>query len=822
MKSFFSRFGYYIFAAALFIAVAVIYCKPVLSGKVLVAGDEIAAVSSQQEPNNYHKETGDYSWWTGSVFSGMPNYQMGGGGTAGKVEWLKPLRTIFFPHNAIGTLLLYFVCFFIMLRCFGVKPWLSIVGAFAIAFSSYFFVIIAAGHGSKTITIPLVSVVIGAFHLIFRRQKYGIGAILTMMFIAMGYVTHPQMTYYIFMMIALLWLAELVMHIKEKKIRSFAVATAIFAGATLIGVGTSMANVFYNAEYVKETMRGGHSDIIRDTPQEEGPDKIAGGLDISYATQWSYGIDETMSFLIPGFMGGSSNYPLGTDSQLYKTLVKKGIGAKNARDFCNAVPMYWGDQPFTSGNVYMGAIICWLFILGLMIVNGPYKWALLAATLFSTALAWGHNWMDLTEFFFKYFPLYSKFRAVSSILIIAEIAMPLLGFIALSKILEGKVEKQKLVKSLYISGGITAGVCLVFALFGGSMFNFKSAYDAQFISQIPDWLYAGIIDERRSLLRSDSWRSFLFIATAFFILWMYAQNKLKSKWVVALLGILVIADMWPVDKRYFNDSYFLSPKQKNQGQYAMMPYEEALLEDPDPHFRVFNLTSDTFNENRTSYYLKSIGGYSAAKLRRYQDLITEHLSQMHLPVINMLNGKYIIVPGENGEPTPQLNPYALGNAWFVDSVVVVDNAAQESDALMEIDLSNTAVTDTTFAEYVSGFTPEHDDQAKIKLTKYTPKYIDYESTSSKNGIAVFSEIYYPHGWKVTIDDQPVNHFRVNYTLRALSVPAGQHRIHFVFDPDSVKKGNTISSIFCILMYLITIAVIVKEIIDYRKRRQANA
>lgn len=817
------KYGAYLVAAAVFVLLAVVYCKPVLSGKVLVAADEVAAVSSQQEPINYHKETGDYSWWTGSVFSGMPNYQMGGGGTVGKVNWLGPLKKIFFPFsNPIWTIILYFICFFILLRCFGIKPTLSIVGALAIAFSSYFFVIIAAGHGSKTITIPLISVVIGAFHLIFRKHKYGVGAVLTMVFVAMGYVSHPQMTYYIYLMIALLWVAELILHIKEKQIAKLAVATAVFLGATAIGIGTSMDNVFYNAEYVRETMRGGHSDIVREDEETEGRDRIAGGLDISYATQWSYGIDETMSFMIPGFMGGANSIDVGKDSKLYRTLVDNGVSSRSAADFCKGVPMYWGDQPFTSGNVYMGAIICFLFLLGLLIVEGPYKWALLAATLFSTALAWGHNCMWLTELFFKYFPLYSKFRAVSSILIVAEIAMPLLGFLAIKQIMDGTVDRKKLFKSLYIAGGVTGGICLLFALFGGAMFSFTSQYDASWSSSLPDWVYDAIVDQRAALLRSDSFRSFLFIAAAFCLLWIYAKGRLKNVWMIAILGVLVLADMWPVDKRYFNDSYFLSPRAKNQNQYEMMPYEASLLADPDPHFRVFNLTTNTFNENRTSYYLKSIGGYSAAKLRRYQDLITEHLSKMHWPVIGMLNAKYIILPGDDGQPKVQLNPYALGNAWFVDDIVVVDNATRESDSLMEIDLSNTAVVDKSFAGNIAGFVPGHDEQANVKLTKYTPKYIDYESTSSKDGVIVFSEIYYPHGWKATIDGQPAEHFRVNYTLRALNVPAGSHKIHFVFDPDSVRKGNTFAGIFCVLMYLIAAAVIAKEVIDCRKRRQINA
>ncbi len=821
-KNISKQYGIYLIAIVVFVLIAFIYCKPVLSGKTLNATDEVLATTALQESARYHQETGDYTWWTGSMFSGMPNYQIGGGGTVGQVNWLKPLQAIFsMGHGPVWTLILYFICFFILLRCFDVKPWLSIVGSLAIAFSSYFFVIIAAGHGNKTITIALISVVIGAFYLLFRKHKYGLGAILTMVFVSMGYSSHPQMAYYLYMMIGLLWIAELILHIKEKKYKQLIIATVIFVGATALGIGTRSSKVFTNAEYVKETMRGGHSEIVRDTIQS-GSTNTSNGLDLSYATQWSYGIDETMTFLIPGFMGGSSSYALGTDSNLYKEFVKRQISINETKAFCQVTPMYWGEQPSTAGNVYMGAIVCFLFILGLIVVNGPYKWALLIATILSTALAWGHNFQWLTELFFKYFPLYSKFRAVSSILVVAEIAMPLLGFIALSQIIEGKIEKKKLLKGMYISGGITGGLCLFFALFGGVLFDFQSSFDSRLIPQMPDWLYTSLINERSLLLKSDSIRSLIFIALAFTLIWIFVKGKLRKGWLIAILGVLIIADMWPVDKRYFNDSFFTTHSKKSQENYQITAYEKALLQDKDPNFRVFNLTTNTFNENRTSLYLKSIGGYSAVKLRRYQDLIDEHLSKGHMSVINMLNTKYFIVPDENGMPAPKYNPTAMGNAWFVDNVVIVDNATEESDALTSINLNNTAVLDKSFAGFVSDFQPGHDYLARVKLTNYTPKALDYESTSSKDGIIVFSEIYYPYGWKASIDGKPVEHFRVNYLLRALNVPAGDHHIHFVFDPDSVRKGNTLAGICCILMYISIFGVIVWAIFRrFRKQKVSN-
>ena len=797
--SFFKKYGAYLVAAVLFVGAAVIYCFPVTQGKVINAGDNLTARAAVQESVEYTQQTGRHSWWNGAMFSGMPNYQIGGGQYKSS-KWLAPLNKVLHRGHwrTIWVFIIYFFCFFILLRSFDIDKWLAIVGAFAISLSSYFIVIIAAGHNSKTSTIALMSVVMAGFYLIYRK-KYGLGVILAMVFTACGFSAHPQMSYYMFMMIGLLWLAELWLHIREKRIKDFLIATVLFFAAVGIGIGTNSSNVFANAEYAAETMRGGHSDLVKEA--DDAPEK---GLDIEYATQWSYGADESFSFLIPGFMGGSSAYPLGTDSHFYKALKSRGVDARTTRAITEAAPMYWGEQPFTSGNVYMGAIVCFLFLLGLLIVEGPYKWALLAATLFSAALALGHNCMWLTELFFKYFPLYNKFRAVSSILIVAEIAMPLLGFLAIKALMDGSVPEKKAGRSILIAGGITGGLCLFFALLGSSLFSFTSTYDAQLTQQLPDWAYNALVEDRIALMRSDSLRSLLFIAAAAVPLWLYVKGKLKAGWMIAALGVLVVLDLWPVDKRYFNDNNFVTKKADNS-YFAIQPYEEALLQDPG-YFRVYNLTASPFNDSRTSYRLKSIGGYSAAKLRRYQDLIDEHLSQMHLPVIGMLNAKYIITD-DNGQPTPHINPHALGNAWFVESLQTVDGARAESDALMAVDLKTTAVIDKEFAPMVPNLNPGIAPDARITLTGHTPEYLDYEVSTSAPGVVVFSEIYYPHGWKATIDGTPAEHFRVNYMLRAMNVPAGKHQIHFVFDPDSVRKGDTIAVSFCVLMYLLVLGII---------------
>ena len=802
-ENFLQKYGAYVVALVLFVAVACIYCAPALEGKVIQTGDGTSATAAVHESTEYTKNTGDHTFWTGSMFSGMPNYQIGGGHYKAN-DWLKPFRKIMLKGHwsTPWVFIIFFVCFYILMRAFSINKWLSIVGALATGFSSYFFIIVQAGHNSKTSSIALISVVAAGFYLIFRK-RYGLGAALTMLFTAIGFGNHPQMSYYLFMMIGLFFFAELYIHIKEKRYKDLAIGSLLFFGSLGIGLGTGSSTIFVNQEYAEQTMRGGHSDLKKSSDTENKTK----GLDLDYATQWSYGIDESLSFIIPGVMGGASTYDVGTDSELYKSLVQHGVPRQSAAQFCANVPLYWGNQPFTAGNVYMGAIVCFLFVLGLLIVKGPYKWAILAATLFSVFLAWGHNFMPLTEFFFKYFPMYNKFRAVSSILIVAEVAMPLLGFMAVKVLMDGMLTREKAIRSIYIAAGITAGLCLFIALFGGAMFDFTAPVDAGIASQLPDFVYQGILDERAALMKSDAWRSFLFIVLAAATLWAFTKEWLKWGYMVAILGVLVIADMWPVNKRYLNDSHFVT-KKNNKAAFQMLPYEKQILQDKDPHFRVFNLTTNTFNDARTSYYLKSIGGYSAAKLRRYQDLIDEHISKMNWNVIGMLNAKYIIVPDKkSGQAQVQLNPYAMGNAWFVDTLLVADNANEESDALNYLDLSTTTVLDKEFAGYVEDFTPERDPKAMVRLTKYTPRYLDYEYSTSKPGTIVFSEIYYPYGWKATIDGKPADIYRVNYMLRAINVPAGTHSIHMEFAPDSAKKGDAIAMVCIAIMYTTILLVI---------------
>lgn len=799
------KYAPYAVALVVFILIVVWYCSPMLSGKVLYQPDTNNWKSMSHEILEYKEKTGETTYWTNSMFGGMPAYQISS--EPPSRAWLKAISQIpylLFPSPMV-TLLGYFIGFFIMLRAFGVNKCLSIAGAIAIALSSYFFIIVAAGHNSKALTLGCLAPVIGGFFLIFRK-RYFWGISLTMLFTAIGFMLHPQMSYYIMLMLAVFGVAEIVVHVREKRVRDLVVGVLLFAASWAVGIGTGYSTLRSNMEYMKETIRGGHSEIEKVDERQNN----SSGLSLEYATQWSYGIPETFTLMIPDFMGGSSNYPVGKDSGIYEEMVAQGIPSRNAEAFCEVLPMYWGDQPFTSGPVYVGAIVCFLFVLGLFLVKGPYKWALLAATLFSIFLSWGHNMMWLTELFFNYFPMYDKFRAVSSILVVAEITMPLLGFLALKAIMEKQVAREAVLRAIYYSAGITGGLCLVLWLFGGSLFDFRGVGDGQMFAQLPDWLSEAIVAERAGMLRGDALRSLVFILLGAGVLWLYVQEKLKAGMFTALLGVLLLADMLPVDKRFFNNDNFVLPKD-DKNYFAMQPYEKQLLADPDPNFRVMNMTTNTFNDARTSYYLKSIGGYHGAKLRRYQDIIDQHITQNNMAVLNMLNTKYFIVPGEDRQPAIVPNPDALGNAWFVDKVVPVDTPLEESEALRTFDLATEAVTDKQFAGQVAALETPADSTASIVLTSYAPNRLEYATQSAQAKTAVFSEIYYPHGWQAYIDGQPVDHFRVNYILRALDIPAGNHTVSFEFHPDAIYKADRLSYLFIFIMYGSIIGFVVYSI-----------
>ncbi len=814
-KDFWKSIAPYAVAVVLFLSFAIVYCSPLLDGKVLYAGDTMNWKGAAHEAQEYYQQTGEVTWWTNSMFGGMPTYQITGSMQTGMMRKsiVKALYVGFDGQmESIGLIFAYFVGFFLMLICFGVNPWLSLIGGLAMGMSSYFFLIIPAGHMTKATAIGFLAPVIGGFYAIMR-QKYRLGIPLILLYGILGITLHPQMTYYIALLIGVLAIAELYIHIRDKRWKDLGISVGILAACMALLIGAHLSWWQMNNSYLKHTMRGGHSELTKGQGNEGQAAKDV-GLDIEYATAWSYGRGETMTLLIPNWEGGASGYDLGKDSHLSQVMRKQGVDKRTAEQFCSHAPTYRGEKAFTSGAVYVGAVVCLLFVLGLLVVPGAYKWALLTATLLSIMLAWGKNFMPLTELFFNHFPMYNKFRAVESILVVAEITIPLLGFMGLQRIVAGEVEWRKLRSSLLIAGGVTAGLCLFAALFAGS-FDVTSSYDANWKSQVPQWLYDAILDERVAMIKADAWRSLLFVALGFVLTLWYAwqqnQGKLQKKHAILLyagMTILVIADMMPIDKRFFNNDNFVKAKD-SETSFRTQPWEEQILKDKSLDFRVMNLTANTFNDARTSYRLKSIGGYSAVKLRRYQDLIDEHISKMNMNVLNMLNTKYFVT-----RQGVMPNPEAMGNAWFVDEVQFVATPDEECAALNTLDLRYTAVADALFSKALT-CQAQPDDADRIALTEYQPNRLTYSASCLADRVAVFSEIYYPDEWHLYCDGEELPIGRVNYTLRGAIIPAGEHTLTMEFVPNALKTDSW--SLAIIILCLLLSAGLVVYPITQKKR-----
>jgi len=644
--------------------------------------------------------------------------------------------------------------------------------------------------------------------LLCYRKKFLWGSLITLFFTGLNVLwNHQQISYYLLLIIIPLAIVYFIFALREKKVKDFFLSSGLLLVIAAIALLPAADRLIPTADYSKETMRGGA--VLQQTATGEKSGKS--GLDIDYAYQWSYGRLETMTMLIPNFYGASSHYNIGRDSETYEALKQTG----QAEQFSKHAPMYWGDQPFTSGPVYMGAIICFLFILGLFVVKGPEKWWILAATIISIILSWGKNFMVVNEFLYNSLPLYNKFRAPSMALVIAGVTMVALAIIALRDILKAE-DKKVFIKPLYYSAGITGGLCLLLALLGGSLFSFTSASDVNY----PQWLLSAFIEDRQGMLTGDAWRSFFLILLSAGGLWLYLNNKLKASYLMALIGLLVLIDMWTVDKRFLNNDHFM-PKQVAK---AIKPTQNDLLilQDKDPNYRVLNLSTNTFNESATSYFHKSVGGYSPVKLRRYQDIIDFYLSNrgINMNVLNMLNTKYVIVPTENGS-TVQQNPDALGNAWFVDSLLWVDSPDDEIHALGTLNPATMAVVEKTWKENVTVEPVVVGDSASIVMTQYTPGKLTYQSHSDKARVAVFSEVFYKT-WRATIDGQPANPIRVNYILRGLEIPAGQHEVVFECVDELYLKSARWSSIGSIFVGVILFALVGLLIFTgLRKRKETN-
>jgi hypothetical protein len=604
---------------------------------------------------------------------------------------------------------------------------------------------------------------------------------------------------------------QFILDIKNKKILNFFKASAVLIFAAVIALGINFTSLYFVNDYGKDSIRG-KSELTSNAENQTS------GLDKDYATAWSYGVGETFTLLIPNFAGGESGGALDEDSESYKAF-ESMAGASQARQIIKQLPLYWGPQPFTSGPVYVGAIVVFLFVLGLFVLKGNLKWWLLIATVLSIMLAWGKNMMWFTDLFLDYMPGYNRFRTVSMILVIAEFTMPLLGIFAIQKIILGEVEKQRLRKSLLWSLGIVGGFCLIFSLLPDAFLNFQGVGDAQY--EQAGYPMDAIESDRISLLRSDAFRSLVFVILAASLLYFYAYKNLKVKYIFAGLIILFLIDMWPVNTRYLNKDNFVTEK-ANQNSIKPTQADLFIMEDKDPNYRVMNVSVSTFNDATTSYFHKSIGGYHGAKMRRYQELIEHQISKNNMEVLNMLNTRYFIVPSEDQGPIPQKNPYACGNAWFVEEVKMVNNADEELKALDSIKPEKEAIVDIRFQKDLENFKFSADSLAEIRLTSYLPNHLVYETKTNSEQIAVFSEIYYPKGWNAYIDGELKPHFRADYVLRSMRIPAGSHKVEFKFEPEMYYTGNKISLFSSLFLLLLIAGTIYKEWFYKRKSKEIKS
>ena len=775
-------------AIVTFVLLVMVYFAPqVFENKQLPQGDMISARGMGYDAREYHEQTGEWSHWSNSMFGGMPYNVTSGVDSKSIFRPISTLMKVSFHGETTAVLWLLLIGFYIFMLAVGSGPWLGIVGAIAFAFGSYNLIIIGAGHVTKGWVLATVPAVIGGCMLCYQK-KYIVGFVVTLLATGLNvYWNHQQISYYTLLMLIPLAITYLVYAIREKKQKQFWTASAALVVAAIMAIAPAMDKLLPTWDYSKETMRGGA--VLKGTEDSEAGKS---GLNREYAFQWSYGKAETMTLLIPNFYGGSSNYALGEDSETYKT-VKKYAGSSQARQIAKSLPTYWGDQPFTSGPVYAGAIICFLFVLGLLAVKGPERWWLLAAVIIGILLSWGRNLPSLNNWLFDHLPLYNKFRTPSMSLVMTTTAMAMLGMLALRALLKKEVE----LKHIYIATGITGGLCLLIALFPGMAGGFTSKMDAQ----LPEWLSECLIEDRRAMLTSDTWRSLCFILFAAVGAFAYLKiEKMRSGILIALMGVLILADLWTVDKRFLNDDHFV-PKKRNL--VTMTEADKQILADKDPNYRVLNLTTSTFNDAQTSYFHKSVGGYSPAKLRRYQDIIDYYFAgNINMNVLNMLNTRYVIT-----QQGVQYNPEAFGNAWFVQNIDWVNNPNEEIAAIGNIDLLQKAVIDTCWRTKVSeGLAMTQ--PASIRLTNYAnPGNLFYESESTEDGLAVFSEVYYKT-WKAFIDGKEVPVVRANYILRAIEVPAGKHTIEFRCEDDLLLDTQIVSTIASCLVVLVIILLLV--------------
>lgn len=798
-----------IFAIIAFAAITLVYFTPILEGKRIKQHDIEMYKGMSQEINQFREETGEQSLWTNSMFGGMPAWNIGVQQNSNLMTYIQKIIGLGFP-SPIMSVFISMLGFFILLLVIDCKIWISFIGALAYGFTSYLFIVMGAGHNSKAVAMAYMAPVIAGIILTYKG-KYLWGAVLTAIALALEIrAGHIQITYYLFMIVLIFVIAEFIETIKNKKYPEFFKASGILVCAAILAILTSTTTLYANYEFGKETMRG--KPVLTENTGNQ-----TRGLDRDYVTQWSYGIGETWSLMIPNVKGGASAY-IGNDNPALEKAsprFRSMIAQNNA---------YWGDQPGTSGPVYVGAIVCFFFVLGLFVVKGKIKWVLLIATILSILLSWGKNFMGFTDFFLDYFPMYNKFRAVSMTLVIAEVCMPILAFLALAEVIRNPECLKKNKIYLYVSFGLTAGLCLLFYIIPDVFFNFLSQGEAAQFAQLGvgkdgavyQTFAAELEKVRMAIFQKDAIRSFLFITIAAIILLININGKLKNNAMFVMLAALVVIDMFPINKRYLNNDNFIDSR-RFEKPFVMSEIDKQILQDNSLNYRVMDLTKNTFNDASTSYFHKSIGGYHGAKLRRYQDIINRYLGGNNVGsdgfwnVINMLNTKYLITP-QNNKPIAMANPDAFGNAWIVSDIKWVATPNEEITAIENTDVKTTAIVNDEFRNVIGDFNPSS-VSGTIKLDSYKPNELVYSFNSSKDELVVFSEIWTNKGWTLWIDGKESPLIRADYILRAAVIPAGNHEIMMRYEPKIWKVGNTIQLISSLILILGLIGAIV---VTYRK------
>ena len=883
--SLFQKFLPHLIAIAVFAMITVFYFSPmILDNKAIQQSDIIQAKGANHEISDFREKNGKEPLWTNSMFGGMPAFQISTFYNGNLARFVNNIMTIGFPHPS-GYLFISMLCFYILLITLGLNPWLGLIAGIAYGLSSYNLIILETGHNSQMAAISFVPLVIAGVLMVFRK-RYWTGVTLSALAMSLEIrANHLQVTYYMFLCLLLFGVVELVYQFKEKEWKHFGKSVGLLLGAFAMGILTNLSLLWSTNEYVPSTIRG-KSELSTNTQSN-------GGLDKDYALQWSYGKMETMTLLIPEFFGGSSNTELSDKSATAEAMSKNGISPNDAKRYLKGMPTYWGAQPFTSGPAYVGAFICFLFVFGLFVVKDRMRWWLLSASILAIMLAWGKNLMWFSTLFFDYFPQYNKFRTVAMILVLVQFAWPMLGLLALNKVFNREIEKADFKKYLLYSLYIVGGLCAAVVLLGPAFFDFSNPTDKQ---QLPPWLVDAIVSDRKSLMRMDALRSLFFVLAGAGAMWMFYNDKLKKTAALTLIGLIVFIDLFGVGKRYLSSDDFIS-QSDYKSYFQQTNADMQILQDPTLDYRVMNLSGNTYQDAGTSYWHKSVGGYHAAKLRRYQELIENQLSKGNRNVIDMLNTRWFITKGQqqqgqNSPPMAQPNMSALGNCWFADSIIYAANADEEinlvgpmfemnsvngkpflvngkasttsrfgnHDKVIFVNGNDTAEleasqlnaligsTDTIHVEgksfmtgtgksdhstftlnYYYNFNPGkyviidkrfeidvkafkngRDSSATISLKSYEPNHLVYESNSTKENLAVFSEIYYQPGWVATIDGKEMPHVRANYVLRAMLLPAGKHKVEFTFAPQSFYLGEKVSMISSAIMLLLFFGMLYME------------